>query len=401
MDSPEWYLESSVKWQKKGADFEEQNDLKKAEESYATAAEYLLLAARLSDENLKEKRLENAKALIAHVDFLREKISAEQYKTPKQERAPAHSQRGNENETSDEFLARIGVDKIDIPNVSFDDVAGLDRLKEDIRSNIILPFTNQEAARIARELDHRPGGGKLLYGPPGTGKTFICKAIAHEAKAFFIHINPPDLLSQWFGEFEINIKKLFAAAREHTPCVLFFDEIDALAPKRTLTNSSVMKRAVPSLLTELDGIKDQSNNGLLVIGATNEPWMIDDALLRHGRLGEKIYVPPPDLEARKKIFEINLKNAKTDAIDYEELARKTDGYSGADIKYICDKAKDNVYKEVVGIDKNYSNNQVLAPNTNVRAIQNSDLLKVIEITHPTISQESIKRYEQFGKLHDM
>ncbi len=391
MPSLEWYLSSSLNWQKKGIEFESRGDSHNAAECYFKSAEDMLKAASLSLSEVKKTRLETSKKLIEKGQSLKSMagnpILDVNNQTPREKTPVSHRRKDDhDDETSDEFLSRIGVLNIEVPNVTFDDVAGLDALKNDIRSNIILPFLDPEAARIAREFDHRPGGGKLLYGPPGTGKTFIVKAIANEVNAFFIRINPSDLLSQWFGELEKNISKLFRVAREHAPCVLFFDEIDALAPKRGSTSSTVMKRAVPALLSEMDGISDGEDKALLIIGATNEPWSIDEALLRPGRLGEKIYIPPPDLLARSKIFELYLKKARTADINFEELASRTDGFSAADIKFICTKTKSTVYDEVIKTRAE-------------RSIITEDLIRTIGETKPSISPERIKEYENFAKYN--
>lgn len=387
MENVEWYQGSSLRWQEKGIDYEKQNDFRRASECFFTAAEYLLMAAKLSDGDLKKKRLDISKYIIEHAESLEKQIkedSGKQHGKMEKATSGGNHKDDRENETSEEFLARMGILKMEIPDVTFDDVAGLDPLKEDIRANIILPFTNPAAAEAAKELDHKPGGGILLYGPPGTGKTFIVKAISNEINAFFIPINPATLLSQWFGEFETNIKKLFIAARENTPCVLFFDEIDSIAPKRSSSYSTVMKRAVPTLLSEMDGIAGKDEKGMLIIGATNTPWDLDEALLRPGRLGEKIYVPPPDREARLKIFQLSLAKAKKEEIDYNLLADKTEGYSGADVAFICDKAKNEVYKEALKTEI-------------TRPIKTQDILRALEEIKPSINPDMLRKYKKFAE----
>lgn len=387
MENIDWYLNTSLHWQEKGVEYVKLEDFSKASECFFAAAEHLLMAAKLSDGELKKKRLELSKNLIEYAKSLEKQVNENKNKIyGRNEKLPSGSGHKDDrnNETSEEFLSRMGILKVEIPDVTFEDVAGLDNLKEDIKANIILPFTNPAAAEAAKELDHKPGGGILLYGPPGTGKTYIVKAISNEVNAFFIPVNPATLLSQWFGEFETNIKKLFIAARENTPCVLFFDEIDSIAPKRSSSYSTVMKRAVPTLLSELDGIAKKAAKGLLVIGATNTPWDIDEALLRPGRLGEKIYVPPPDREARRKLFQLGLVKAKRENIDYDLLANRTEGYSGADVTFICDKTKTIVYKEAL-------------KTKNTRPITTEDILGALKEIKPSINPDMLRRYIKFSE----
>ncbi|WP_337860905.1 AAA family ATPase [Ferroplasma sp.] len=276
------------------------------------------------------------------------------------------------------FLDEMGIDNVDIPDISFNDVVGLDSVKDEVKIKILLPLIKKDLAKI---YDIKAGGGILMYGPPGNGKTFIARAIAHEAKAYFININPSNLLNQWFGNFEKNIEKLFKYASKHSPSVLFFDEIDAIAPKRAKTNSSYMKRAVPALLSEMDGINSR-NHALLIIGATNNPWDIDEAFLRPGRFDERIYIPPPDASAREQLFIIYLNNAKHDDINYRYLSSITENFSAVDIRYVCEKAKENVFKEVLKTD-------------NLRDITEDDLIEAINASKPSVSNELLAKYIKF------
>jgi transitional endoplasmic reticulum ATPase len=286
----------------------------------------------------------------------------------------------NEKNTSEdkEFLEEMGIDNINIPDITFQDIVGLDTVKDEVKIKILLPLIRKEYAKV---YDITAGGGILIYGPPGNGKTMLAKAIAHEAHAYFININPSNLLNQWFGRFEKNIEKLFKITSRYSPSVLFFDEIDAIAPKRAKTNSSYMKRAVTALLSEMDGVSTK-NNALLVIGATNNPWDMDEAFLRPGRLDERLYVSPPDMTSREKLFEMYLKNAMHDAIDYSLLAGMTENFSSADIKYVCTKAKENVFHEVTETNA-------------IRNINNNDLINAVNSTKPSVSTELLSRYLQF------
>jgi transitional endoplasmic reticulum ATPase len=222
------------------------------------------------------------------------------------------------------------------PHLRFSDVAGLDDVKEDIRLKMLYPFEHPE---LAEKFGIRAGGGVLLFGPPGTGKTMLAKATAGEIEATFFKISPADVLSKWVGEAEQNIKKLFDAAVNEPRAIIFIDEIEALVPARRDEGSSVMQRVVPQILQGMEGFDKKSVSPVLFMGATNVPWQLDPAVLRPGRFDEKVYIPLPDLPARRKMLDIYLgKRPVADDVDLDALAQKLDGFSGADIKYICDRA---------------------------------------------------------------
>ncbi len=222
------------------------------------------------------------------------------------------------------------------PQIRFDDVAGLDDVKEEIRLKMIYPFAHPE---LAEKFAIRAGGGLLLYGPPGTGKTMLAKATAAEIDATFFRISPANVLSKWVGEAEQNLKKLFDAAAAETRSIIFIDEIEALIPARRDEGSSVMQRVVPQILQGMEGFDEQSSDAILFMGATNVPWQLDPAVLPPGRFDQKIYIPLPDLAARRKMLDLYLAmRPLAPSVDLNVAAHRLDGYSGADIKYICDRA---------------------------------------------------------------
>ena len=226
--------------------------------------------------------------------------------------------------------------------VDFSDVAGMDHVKEAIRTDIIYPFQHPEVYKMYNK---KSGGGILLYGPPGCGKTFIAKATAGEINAKFISLSIHELLSPFSGEGERALHDAFEWARENSPSVIFLDEIDAIGMSRTKT-SGTLRTLVNVFLTELDGIFTD-NEGILVIGATNLPWEIDTALRRPGRFDRIIFVTPPDRKARSKLFELKLKDKPTEQINYERLADMTKQYSSADIERICDEASEKAFKQSI------------------------------------------------------
>jgi AAA+ superfamily predicted ATPase len=230
----------------------------------------------------------------------------------------------------DEPVAR----ELERPTITFADVGGMEKLKEQIRLKIIHPLTHPELY----EAYGKPiGGGILMYGPPGCGKTHLARATAGEVKASFLSIGIHDVLDMWIGQSERNLHELFEQARNHKPCVLFFDEVDALGAARSDMRQSAGRQLINQFLSELDGL-DSSNDGVLILAATNAPWHLDSAFRRPGRFDRILFVPPPDSPARAEILRILATGKPTDDLDLEYLAKKTGGFSGADLKAVVDAA---------------------------------------------------------------
>ncbi|MGZ5489637.1 MAG: CDC48 family AAA ATPase [Nitrososphaeraceae archaeon] len=218
---------------------------------------------------------------------------------------------------------------VEIPDIRWEDIGGLAPIKQEMQEAVEWPLKYQGIFTFA---DAMPPKGILLYGPPGTGKTLMAKAAANESEANFISIKGPELLSKWVGESEKGVREIFRKARQAAPCIIFFDEIDAIAPKRggDFGDSHVTERLISQLLTELDGLEILTN--VVVIGATNRPDIVDAALLRPGRFDRLLYVPPPDRDSRVQIIKIHIKKKPLDdVVDIEKLADQTEGYTGADI----------------------------------------------------------------------
>ncbi|MGD1838722.1 MAG: CDC48 family AAA ATPase [Nitrososphaeraceae archaeon] len=234
------------------------------------------------------------------------------------------------------------------PDVDWNAIGGLKETKEELIDVTQLPLKHSE---LFKQVDVKPPKGVLLYGPPGTGKTLIAKAVASTSESNFISIKGPELLSKWVGESEKGVREIFRKARQASPCVIFFDEIDALAPIRQGSGgmeggSSVTERVVSQLLTEMDGLEDLRD--VVVIGATNRPDIIDKALLRPGRFDKILNIPVPDKEGRKQIFDIHFKNKPLSSdIDVKKLVDETDTYTGADIEYIVNEAAILAIKEYI------------------------------------------------------
>lgn len=217
---------------------------------------------------------------------------------------------------------------VEVPDIKWEDIGGLSTIKQELQEAVEWPLKYLGVFTYA---DATPPKGILLYGPPGTGKTLMAKAAANESEANFISIKGPELLSKWVGESEKGVREIFRKARQAAPCIIFFDELDAIAPTRgDHGDSHVTERVISQFLTEMDGLEILTN--VVVIGATNRPDIIDPALLRPGRFDRILYVPPPDRESRLQIIKIHTKKKPLDQdVNIEVLADKTDGYTGADI----------------------------------------------------------------------
>ncbi|KAA0008546.1 MAG: CDC48 family AAA ATPase [Thermoplasmata archaeon] len=233
---------------------------------------------------------------------------------------------------------------IESPNVRWKDIGGLEKTKQELKEAVEWPLKYGE---IFAHMRAKPPKGILLYGPPGTGKTLLAKAVATESEANFISVKGPEFLSKWVGESEKAVRETFRKAKQAAPCIVFFDEMDAIAPTRgSSSDSHVTERVISQLLTELDGLEELRD--VTVIAATNRPDIIDPALLRPGRFDRLIYIPPPDKEARKEIFKIHTRNKPlADDIDLNELAEKTEGYTGADIAAVCNEAVMTAIREYI------------------------------------------------------
>lgn len=233
--------------------------------------------------------------------------------------------------------------EVERPRIRFADVGGMEALKEEIRLKIIYPLTH---ADMYRAYGKSSGGGILLYGPPGCGKTHLARATAGEVKAGFISVGIHDVLDMWIGNSERNLHSLFEQARRNAPCVLFFDEVDALGASRSDMKSSAGRHLINQFLAELDGVK-ASNEGVLILGATNAPWHLDTAFRRPGRFDRVLFVPPPDLEGRAAVLRLLLKGKPVEDVDFEGVARKCEGYSGADLKAVVDLAIEGKLREAM------------------------------------------------------
>jgi transitional endoplasmic reticulum ATPase len=267
---------------------------------------------------------------------------------------------------------------IEIPTVTWDDVGGLEAVKQSLKEVVELPLKNPEAFK---RLGIKAPRGVLLYGPPGTGKTLLAKAVANESEANYISIKGPEILSKWVGESEKAIREIFKKAKQASPSIVFLDEIDAITPRRGMSSDShVTERIVNQLLTSIDGL--ESMEGVVVLAATNRPDIVDNALLRAGRFDRLMLIPAPDLEARKSIFRIHTKGMPLDeSVDLDELAQNTDGFVGADIESLCREAGILALRESMEAEK----------------VRMKHFEKALSKARPSVDEETIKFYEAMGE----
>ncbi len=261
---------------------------------------------------------------------------------------------------------------IEIPKVKWDDIGGLEKVKKSLKEMVEWPLKYPDSFK---KLGVRPPKGILLYGPPGCGKTLLAKAVANESNANFISIKGPEILSKWVGESEKQIRNIFRRARQVSPSVIFFDEVDSIAPRRGLEGDHASERVVSQILSEMSGIEDIPD--VFVMAATNRPDIIDPALLRPGRFEKQILIPSPERDSRLKILEVYTKKMPIENVDLEKLADLTEGFSGADIEALCREAALNALRKSKKADK-------------VTMKNFEDALKTVK---PSLSKDMNKFYE--------
>ena len=239
-------------------------------------------------------------------------------------------------------------------------------------------FSYPARKKSFERLGIRPGKGLLLYGPPGTGKTLIAKAVANESGANFISVSGPELASKWLGETERAIRQIFKRAKQMAPCIIFFDELDSMAPRRGKDGSGTWERAVAQLLTAMDGVETLEN--VMVMGATNRPDMIDPALLRPGRFDRLVYIGKPNLETRLKILEIHSAKMPLMNVDLMDIAVATEGYVGADLAALCREAGLAAYRA----------------DSDAVYVGRKSFDAALKTVKPSVDEETFKSFEKMG-----
>jgi transitional endoplasmic reticulum ATPase len=266
---------------------------------------------------------------------------------------------------------------IEKPNIKWTDIGGLEEVKQELKEAVEWPLQHPEAFK---RMGIKPPKGILLYGAPGTGKTLLAKAVAKESDANFISVKGPELLSKWVGESEKAVREIFKKARQTAPTIIFFDEIDSLAPKRgTHQGAHVTETVVNQMLTEMDGLEEMQD--VVIIAASNRPDIIDTSLLRPGRFDRVILVPVPDEKSREEIFKVHTQGMPLKTVSLQILAKKTEGYAGADIEAVCREAA------MLALRRDIKSKEVAMKHF-------EEALKKI---NPSASKEVEKTYEEIGK----
>lgn len=359
-------------------DMYSQGDIMGARDAFLRAAELADDISQTATTN--DVKLEYHKNAAKILNFVRANCSGK--KPVKMTQKPNG---GNENsEKKDDDTPEFQPVEPDENKITFKDVAGLEDVKEQIKFKVLAPMNNPE---LAEAYNIKPGAKIMLYGPPGTGKTFIARAIAGEVDAKFYAINCQDLISKYMGDSSKQLDALFNTALKNERAIIFFDEFDSVASKRSDSTGGVdaeMSRFVATFLTKVDGFKkSKTNKMLLLISATNRPWAIDSAMVRGGRFDTQIYVGLPDEKAREFMVNKSLKKLpKDDDVDLKEFARSLDGFGGGDITAICEKVKLEAYKRAIKSSK-------------IENITKADLAHAIESTRNVITEEELAKFTAY------
>ncbi len=266
---------------------------------------------------------------------------------------------------------------IEIPSVRWSEIGGLDSVKQSLRESVELPFKNPG---VYKHIGIEAPRGILLYGPPGVGKTLLAKAAATESQANFISVKGPEIMSKWVGDSEKAVRMIFKKARQASPCIVFIDEMDSIAPRRGMqTSSGVTERIVNQLLTSIDGL--ESLERVLVLAATNRPDILDEALLRTGRFDRLVYVEPPNLAGRLEILKVHTRKMPLEDVSLPELAQRTEAYVGSDLAALCREAGLTAIRE----------------NPKASKVTMAHFDEALKLTHPSCSPETLRFYEEFQK----
>merc|ERR1712039_457580 len=286
----------------------------------------------------------------------------------------------------------------EVPNIKWDDIGGLEETKRNLQEMILYPIDHPEKFE---KFGMQPSRGVLFYGPPGCGKTLLAKAVASECSANFVSIKGPELLTMWFGESEANVREVFDKARAAAPCVLFFDELDSIGTARGSGGGDAGgagDRVMNQLLTEIDGVGVKKN--VFFIGATNRPELLDEALLRPGRLDQLIYIPLPDLPARQGILESTLKKSPiAPNVPLSFMAQKTEGFSGADLAEFCQRAAKAAIRDAIAADELRAGDDAMDADT-ASEIGRKHFEEAFAGARRSVAGNDLAKFDQFRKKFD-
>ncbi|WXG42785.1 MAG: AAA family ATPase [Promethearchaeati archaeon SRVP18_Atabeyarchaeia-1] len=351
---------------------------------YLQAAEILAKMVRFTDNStLRVKYSDAAKTYIERAQALKT-LAARAAPLGKAGKLSA----GGEQDTEEEARKQDILDTIltEKPNVKWEDVADLKDAKQALREAVIIPTLRPD---LFQSKTRRAWRGIMLFGPPGCGKTMIAKAVATECEATFLSIDAASIMSKWLGESERLVKELFNVARDNQPAIVFTDEVDSIASTRTGEEIGGERRVKTQFLKEMDGVSTKADEKILVLGATNRPWDIDEAFRR--RFEKRIYLPMPNVDARKELFKIYVKEIEIDPdFNADKLVGATDGYTGSDIAMICREASMQPIRELD------TSGKITDPAVKVRPVNMEDFLAAIRRVRPVVSASELNRFKQWN-----
>lgn len=375
-------VESAKSFAHQALEMDKQKRYTEARSYYLDAADALLKAVKF------ERNPEAATALRRRASLYVARAKELQEAT-RRDRAAAHSKRSSTSKASaddeESELEKALSDTIitEKPNISLNDVAGLEVAKMALREAIVLPLARPDLFTGAR----KPWKGILMFGPPGTGKTMLAKAAANEVDATFFNVSSASIMSKWLGQSEKLVKQLFQLAKEKQPSIVFIDEVDSLTQSRGGEHEA-SRRVKTQLLTSMDGVTGSGKDRVVVIGATNVPWEIDAAFRR--RFERRIQVPLPDFDARNAIFKISTKGVEMDdSVDFKQLGMQSEGYSGADIALV---SREAIMMPIRELDsKGAISDQTLKP----RDVKMSDFTEALDVINPSVSPAELSKYQEW------
>ncbi|QPG75327.1 Vacuolar protein sorting-associated protein 4 [Brettanomyces nanus] len=433
------FLDKGVDLVKKAIEADSDTRYEEAYKLYYNGLDYLMLAMKY-EKNPKSKETIRAKftEYLARAEQLKEHLDTKQQQTQtgeanassgsvKARKSNGNAESGNDDIDSETKKLRSALEgsiMSEKPNVTWDDVAGLDQAKDALKEAVILPVKFPQLFTGKR----KPVSGILLYGPPGTGKSYLAKAVATEAQSTFFSVSSSDLVSKWMGESERLVKQLFQMAHEQKPSIIFIDEVDALCGPRGEGESEASRRIKTELLVQMNGVSSDSD-GVLVLGATNIPWQLDSAIRR--RFERRIYIPLPDSEARIDMFKLDIGDTPTalSSQDYHTLAQMTDGYSGHDVAVVVKDALmqpirkiqtathfckvEETVKEEDGSEEIRVRYQACSPGMQGAIEMNwmdldgdqmkepeltmKDFIKSVKTNKPTVNKKDLEKFEEFTR----
>ncbi len=358
----------------------ELTDPKEAAELYLQISKKILDKTQVMNLEEKKKFMKIAESILDKRDNIIKLTKNRKEDTSDNEfinnKTTSHVINNNENRDNSQFMKDLHPT---IYETTFKDIAGLDEVKDTIIRQVIKA---RERPDLAMKYGIT-GRNILLFGPPGTGKTSIAQAISNEISFPMVTVTPSYILDNKFGAFEKNIRSLFEDALRYAPIIIFFDEFEALAPRRTSINSSYMKRGVPEMLRQMTDLRKKNDGSVILIGATNNPWDLDEAMLNPDRFDTRIFIPPPDIKSRSQIFRIFLNGlSKEESIDFDELGRISEGFSAADIKYVCRTAAEYAFSNAVDSGVEFP-------------ITSENIKVALKSSHPSITEDQMKKYYVF------